>query len=80
MMMSSTLLLKNFVLVENCDANIIFVHPNGPAAQFFRPYGEDPCWILVHNIITKVDPPSFGSTGRLYCFDCDEIKCAQNLM
>ena len=74
------LLLQNYVSVENCDANIKFFHPYGPAAQFFWPSREDTCWIPIHNAITKVDPPSFGSTGRFYCFDCDEMKRVQNLM
>ena len=65
------LLLQNYVSVENCDVNIKFFHPYGPAAQFFWPSCEGTCWIPIHNAITKVDPPSSGSTGRFYCFDCD---------
>ena len=38
--MSDTFLLQNYVLVENCDVNIKFIHLNGPAAQFFRPNCE----------------------------------------
>ena len=40
MLMSDTFLLQNYVLVENCDVNIKFIHLNGPAAQFFRPNCE----------------------------------------
>ena len=48
--------------------DIKFFQLNGPAAKFFMPSLEDTCWIPIHNtdIITKVDPPSYGSTG-----DCE---------
>ena len=72
--------LANYVLVENCDVNIESLHPNGPAAQFFRPSHEDTCWISIYDIITKVDSTSSGTTGQFYYFDCDEIKHVQNLM
>ena len=55
--------IADYVPVESCDVNIKFFHPNGPAAQFFRPSCEDTCWIPIHDIITKVDLPSSGSTG-----------------
>ena len=44
--------------------NIKFLQPNGPAAQFFRPILEDTCWIPIYDIITEVDPPSYGRTGH----------------
>ena len=40
---------------------------------------ESTCGIPVHEIITKVDPPSYGSSGRFYCFDCDEIEAKNTL-
>ena len=70
----------NYILVENYDVNIELFQPNGPAAQFFRPSVENICWIPIHDIITKVDPPSYGSTGRFYCFDCDKMNCVEKLM
>ena len=42
--------------------NIKFIQTNGPAAQFFRPGLRGTCWIPIHDIITKVDPPSYGGT------------------
>ena len=49
--------LQKFISVESDDMNIKFLQPNRPAAQFFRPSLEDICWIPIHDIITKVDPP-----------------------
>ena len=49
--------LQKFISVESYDMNIKFLQPNRPAAQFFRPSLEDICWIPIHDIITKVDPP-----------------------
>ena len=72
--------VANYISVENYDGNIKFLQLNGPVAQFFWPSLEDTCWIPMHDIITKVHPPSYGSTGRLYCFDCDEMNCVRKLM
>ena len=55
--------VANYVSVENCVVNIKFLHPSDPAAQFFRPSLEDTCSIPIHDIITKLDPPSSRSTG-----------------
>ena len=60
--------VANYVSLENYDVKIKFLHPNGPAAQFFRLGQEGTCWIPIDDIITNVDPPSSGSTGRFYCF------------
>ena len=79
MLMSGTLVL-NHISVKNCDVNIKFFHQNGPSAQFFRPSLEEACWISIHNIIAKVDPPLCGSTGRFYCLDFDEMNCIKKLM
>ena len=72
--------VANYISVENYDLNIKFLQPNGPATQFFRPSLEGTCWIPIHDIITKEDPPSYGSTGQFYCFDCDEMNCVKTLM
>ena len=54
--------VANCFSVENFDVTIKFLQINGPATQFFRPSLEDTCWIPIHDIITKVDPSSFGSS------------------
>ena len=57
--------VANYISVEHYDVNIKFLQPNGPAAaQFFRPSLEGTCWIPIHDIITKVNPPSYGNSGR----------------
>ena len=53
--------VANYISVENYHVNIKFLQQNGPAAQFFRPRLVDTFWILVNDIITKSDPPSFES-------------------
>ena len=55
--------VANYILVESHDVSIKFLQTNGPAAHFFRPSIEDTCWIPMHDIILKVNPPSYGSTG-----------------
>ena len=72
--------VANYISVENYGVNIKFLQPNGPAAQFFRPNLEGTCWIPIHDIITKVDPPSYRSTGQFCCIDCDEMNCVKKLM
>ena len=55
--------VAHYVSVENCDVNIKLFHPNGPASsQFFRLSCDDNCGIPLHDITTKKDPPSSGST------------------
>ena len=70
----------NCISVENYDVNIKFLQPNGPAVQFLRPSLEETCWISIHDIITKLDLPSYGKTGPFYCFDCEEMNCVKKLM
>ena len=72
--------VANHISVENYDVNIKFFQPNGPGAHFFRPSLQGTCWIPIHDIITKVDPQSYGSTGWFYCFDYDEMNCVKKLM
>ena len=72
--------VANYISVENYDVNIKFLQPNGPAVQFVRPSLEGTCWMAIHDTITKVDPPSYGSMGQVYCFDCDEINCVKKLI
>ena len=68
--------IANYVSVEHSDVNVKFLHPKGPASQFFWPKRDDTCWIPMENIIKTVDPPppSSGSTGRCYCFSSDDIR------
>ena len=54
--------IANYISVENYDMNIKFIQTNGPVAQFFRPGLRGTCWIPIHDIITKVDPPSYEGT------------------
>ena len=72
--------VANYISVESYDVSIKFLQPNGPAAQFFRPIIEDTCKISMHDIILKVNPPSYGSTGRFYFFDYDEMNGVKKLM
>ena len=50
--------VANYISLENYNVNIKFLHPNGPVGQFFRPSLMNYCWIPIHDIITKVDPPT----------------------
>ena len=68
------------ISIDNYDANIECPQPNGPAAQLFWPSPAETWWISIHNIITKVDPPSYRSSSQFYCFDCDEMNCVKDLM
>ena len=72
--------VANYISVESYDVSIKFLQPNGPAAQFFRPIIEDTCWISMHGVILKMNPPSYGSTDRIYCFDYDEMNCVKKFM
>ena len=54
--------VAKYISVENYDVDINFLQPNGSAAQLFRSGFENTCWMPIHDIITKVDPPSYGST------------------
>ena len=69
--------VANYISVENYDVNIKFFQPNGPGAQFIRPSLQDSCWIPIHDLITKVNPSSYRSTGQFYCFDSDEMNCVK---
>ena len=70
--------VANYVSVEHSDVNVKFLHPKGPASQFFWPKRDDTCWIPTEHIIKRVDPPSSGSTGRCYSFSSDDIRDIQS--
>ena len=55
--------VATYVSAENGDVNVRFLHPKGPSVQFSWPNREDTCWVPIHDIITKVEPLSCGSTG-----------------
>ena len=46
--------IASFVSMENQDLNIKFLHPKGPAVQFFWPTRDDICWIPISNVICKL--------------------------
>ena len=66
---------KNLVIKQNERVfSIEYIMPGLFYACFYddkRYFGD---------IITKVDPPSSGSSCRFYCFGCDKMKCVENLM
>jgi len=72
--------VANYVSVENSDVHVIFLHPKGPAVQFFWPSRDDICWIPINDIVTKVEAPVSGSTGRFYRFEHDDVKRVQCLV
>ena len=54
--------IANYVLIENNDVNVKFMHPKGPASKFFRPRRDDVCWVPAENLICEVNPPQ-ATTG-----------------
>ena len=69
-----------YISEENYNVEIKFLQLNGPTVQFLGPSLEDTCCIPIHDIITKVDPASYGSTGQFYCFDYDQMNCVKKMM
>lgn len=57
-----------------CDIQVKFLHPHGPAKSFFWPSREDICWIPMCNIMSRVNPPVTKGSGRMYYFPEDEIQ------
>ena len=72
--------MTSFVLMENQDLNIKFLHPKGPAVEFFWPRRNGICWISISNVIYKVQPPESSTTGRLYKFHWDDISHIKSLV
>ena len=68
--------IANFALIKNQDLNIKFMHPKGPAVQFFWPSRNDICWIPISNVICKVQTPEFSTTDR--SFHSDDISHIKN--
>ena len=54
--------VAKYISAENYDVDINFFQPNGSVAQLCRSGLENTCWMPIHDIITKADPPSYGST------------------
>ena len=61
--------VANFVSIENKDVNVKFMHPKGPALNFFWPTKDDTCWVPISNVLCRVNPPKISLTGRFYIFD-----------
>ena len=68
--------VANYVSVENVDVNVRFLDPKGPSVQFSWP---NRFLVPIHDIITKVEPPSCGSTGRMYGFNIDKSRFGKQL-
>ena len=74
---NSYLGLANFV---NQDLNIKFLHPRGPAVQFFWPRRDDIGWIPISSVICKVQPPESCTTSRFYKFYSDNLSHIKSLV
>lgn len=73
--------IANFVSTENQDVNVKFLHPKGPAIQFFWPSRDDDiCWIPISNIICNVQAPKSSATGRFYHFLLDDINLVKDII
>ena len=72
--------IANFVSMENQDLNIKFLHPKGPAVQFFWPSRDEICWIPISNVICKVQPPESSTTCRFYEFHSGDISHIKSLI
>lgn len=66
--------LVKTIFSEEEDAEILFLHPSGPAASFYWPQREDSCIVPLKHIISIVDAPQSSGTGRMYYFKKDCVK------
>ncbi|KAK2721504.1 hypothetical protein QYM36_003703 [Artemia franciscana] len=66
--------LVKTVFHEEEDAEILFLHPPGPAPSFYWPQRGDLCIIPLEHIISTVDAPQSSSTGRMYYFKTECIR------
>lgn len=57
------------VSIEEQDAQISFMHPNGPCTTFYWPKQRDVCWVPEKHIISITAPPIASSLGRNYSID-----------
>ena len=62
------------VSVEENDALVKFLHPNGPSVYFHWPAVEDKCWVPVEHILQLLSIPSVSTSGRHYTFTERELK------
>lgn len=69
-------LVKN-VCDEEEDAELIFLHPPGPAVSFFWPNREDCCFVPLDNILCIVSVPETSSSGRTYYFAKNDVKLTE---
>ena len=69
-------LVKN-VCHEEEDAELIFLHPPGPAVSFFWPQREDCCFLPLDNILCIVSVPETSSSGRTYYFAQNDVKLTE---
>ena len=68
----------NYVLVDDGDVNVKFLHPKGLALKFLWPRRDDICWIPTEDFYKEVESPSTGSTVRYYSFDEKVINDVNN--
>lgn len=62
---------------EECDIQIKFMHPFGPAPSFYWPYQkEDICFVPLQNILSIVEPPTTRGSGRVYYYLEKDMNCA----
>ena len=72
--------IANFVSTENQDVNVKFLHPKGPAIQFFWPSRDDICWNPISNVICNVQAPKSSATGQFYHFLLDDINFVKDII
>ena len=54
---------------EQEDAQVRFMHPNGPAVSFKWPTTNDICWVPNAHILMAIPSPSTTRRGRHYSLD-----------
>ena len=60
--------IANYVLIENNDVNVKFMHPKGPTSKFSWPSRDHFCYVPAKNLICEVNSPEASTTGRFYIF------------
>ena len=51
-----------YVLIENNDVNVKFMHPKGTVSKFFWLSRDDVCWFPAQNLACEVNPPEASTT------------------
>ena len=64
---------------EEQDLQIQFLHPSGPARNFYWPPRNDTCWVPINNIICKIKSPTTLS-GRTYNISDDDYSSIISLL